>query len=242
MRIVSETRAIDDCDERVRHGCFAVLDACFLGIRRRDFERDFAAKDAVMLLRDAATGAVGGFSTFVRLELDVDGAAVPIVFSGDTAVLPEFRTSLGLGHELSRTFVETPGLYPGRTAHYVLISKGWRTYRLLPFFFRSFYPRASEALPAPERRVRDVFGTVFAPDRYDAAAGILRGRADAPRLRPNSPDGRPPAGDPCAAFFLAANAGYLGGDELVCIARIAADNFAAGLRRLGPSPAATALA
>jgi hypothetical protein len=240
MRIVSETRAIDECDERVRRACFAVLDACFLGIRRRDFKRDFEAKEAVMLLRDAATGAVGGFSTFVRLELDVDGAAVPIVFSGDTAVLPEFRTSLGLGHELSRTFVETPALYPGRSAHYVLISKGWRTYRLLPFFFRSFFPRAGGLLPAVERRVRDAFGSELAPDRYDATGGIVRSGRDAPRLRPGGPDARPPAGDACAAYFVAANPGYLDGDELVCVARIAADNFAAGLRRLAPSPAALA--
>ena len=44
----------------------------------------------------------------------------------------------------------------------------------------------------------------------------------------------PPTGDEHAAFFAAANPGYLDGDELVCVARIEPDNFSAALRRLAP--------
>jgi hypothetical protein len=232
MDIVSETKAIRDCTDDDRRSCFTLLEQCFLGVTWGEFVRDFEAKDVVMVLRDAATGAIGGFSTLVRLELDVEGTSVPIVFSGDTAVLPEFRTSLRLGHELSRFFAETPELTPGRTPYYVLISKGWRTYRILPFFFRSFFPCADAAMPAQEQRIRDAFGTVRYPDQYDAGAGVLRMGADAPRVRPDGLDAAPPPGDEHAAFFVAANPTYLAGDELVCVARLTPDNFSAGLRRL----------
>jgi hypothetical protein len=234
MRIVGETRPVGECGEDDRRACFELLRTLFLGIRAEDFVRDFEEKDAVMLLRDAATGCIGGFSTLVRLELDVDGDAVPIVFSGDTAVLPEFRTSLGLGHELSRWFAETPALYPGRTPYWVLISKGWRTYRLPAFFFREFFPRADATLPREERRVRDAFGTSRYPLQYDVATGVIRAEDDAPRVRPDGLDASPPRS---AAFFAAANPGYLRGDQLVCVARIEPDNFAPALLRFAAEPA-----
>ena len=236
MLIGYETCPVADCSEEDRRACFVILSRLFLGVDWDDFVRDFDAKDAVMVLRDAETGAIGGFSTLVRLELEVEGTAVPIVFSGDTAVLPEFRTSLGLGHELSRYLAETPALYPERTPYYVLISKGWRTYRLLRFFFRTFFPCAAATEPPAEQRVRNAFGA-RCPGQYDAAAGVLRNGPGAPRLRPGGVDAAPPAGDEDGMFFAAANPGYLRGDELVCVARVAPDNFTAGLQRLARTPA-----
>ena len=236
MLVGYETRPVADCSEEDRRACFGILSRLFLGVDWDEFVRDFEAKDAVMLLRDAETGAIGGFSTLVRLELEVEGAEMPIVFSGDTAVLPEFRTSLGLGHELSRYLAETPALYPERTPYYVLISKGWRTYRLLRFFFRTFFPCAAATEPPAEQRVRNAFGA-RCPGQYDAAAGVLRNGPGAPRLRPDGVDAAPPAGDEDGMFFAAANPGYLRGDELVCVARVAPDNFTAGLQRLARTPA-----
>ena len=236
MLVGYETCAVADCSEEERRACFGIMSRLFLDVAWDDFVRDFDAKDAVMVLRDAETGAIGGFSTLVRLELEVEGTAVPIVFSGDTAVLPEFRTSLGLGHELSRYLAETPALYPERTPYYVLISKGWRTYRLLRFFFRSFFPCAAATEPPAEQRVRDAFGA-RCPGQYDAAAGVLRNGPGAPRLRPDGVDAAPPAGDEDGMFFAAANPGYLRGDELVCVARVAPDNFTVGLQRLARTPA-----
>src|SRR5918998_1101553 len=94
--IVGETRRTSDCGRAERLACFQLLRRLFLGVAWTDFVRDFDEKDAVMLLRDAGTGAIGGFSTVTELELVVTGERVPVVFSGDTAVLPEYRRSFGL--------------------------------------------------------------------------------------------------------------------------------------------------
>jgi hypothetical protein len=228
--IVGETRRTADCGSADRRACFDLLGRLFLGVRWDEFVRDFDEKDAVMLLRDAETGAIGGFSTVTELELAVAGAPVPVVFSGDTAVLAEYRKSLALGQELARHFWEARERHPGRPVSYVLISKGWRTYKILPFFFREFFPRHDAATPPFERALIDAFGSATYPGLY--ADGLIRFGADAPRLRPDGADAFPAREDAHTAFFLRANSGYLDGDELVCAARIEPANFTAQMTRL----------
>jgi hypothetical protein len=228
--IVGETRRTADFRSADRRACFDLLRRLFLGVRWNEFVRDFDEKDAVMLLRDAATGTIGGFSTVTELELAVGGEPVPVVFSGDTAVLPEYRKSLALGQELARCFREVHERHPGRRVFYLLISKGWRTYKILPFFFREFFPRHDAATPPFERALIDAFGAAKYPGLY--SGGVIRFGDDAPRLRPDGVDALPVRQDAHTAFFLRANSGYLEGDELVCAARIEPANFTAQTMRL----------
>jgi hypothetical protein len=228
--IVGETVPRGDLSRADRGACFDLLRRLFLGVSWGDFVRDLEEKDAVMLLRDAETGAVGAFSTLMELELPVAGELLPVVFSGDTAVLPEYRTSFGLGQELARYFLRAYERHPGRPVYYVLISKGWRTYKILPFFFREFFPRHDAETPPYERALIDAFGVAKYLGRY--SDGVIRFGADAPRLRPGSVDAFPAREDPHTAFFLRANPGYLEGDELVCAARIEPANFTPQLSRL----------
>jgi hypothetical protein len=51
-------------------------------------------------------------------------------------------------------------------------------------------------------------------------------------VRPESVDAIPPKVDAHTQFFLRINPGYLQGHELVCVARIASDNFTEGLKRV----------
>ena len=228
--IRGETLATAELTSAERRACFELLRRLFLGVTWDDFVRDLEEKDAVMLLRDAETGAIGAFSTLMELDLPVAEERVHAVFSGDTAVLPEFRTSFGLGQELARAFVSAHERHAGRPVYYVLVSKGWRTYKILPFFFREFFPRHDARTPPFERALTDAFGAVKYPGRY--RDGVLRFGADAPRLRPGSVDAFPAREDPHTAFFLRANPGYLAGDELVCVARIAPANFTPQTARL----------
>jgi hypothetical protein len=231
--IVGETRPVAACGSAERRACFELLGRLFLGVTWDEFGRDFQEKDAVMFLRDAETGAIGGFSTVTELELPVDDELVPVVFSGDTAVLPAYRTSFRLGQELVRYLHEAYERHAGRPLSYVLISKGWRTYKILPFFFREFFPRHDVATPAFEGALRDAFGEAKYPERYDE--GVIRFAGDAgQRVRPGSVDALPVRLDPHTAFFLRANSGYLEGDELVCAARIEPANYTGRLTRLLP--------
>jgi Acetyltransferase (GNAT) domain len=229
--IVGETRRVSDLTPDELRACFELLQRLFLGVTWKGFVRDLEEKDDVMFLRDADTGAIAGFSTLTELEIDVAGKPVPVVFSGDTAVLPEYRTSFALGQELARHFHHAHERNPGRRVSYVLISKGWRTYRIMPFFFREFFPRHDAQTPPFERALIDAFGESRYPDRYDE--GVIRSAAErAPRVRPDSLDADPARSDPHTDFFLRANSRYLEGEELVCAARIHPTNYTGRLRRL----------
>jgi hypothetical protein len=229
--IVGETRPLAACGGAERRACFELLDRLFLGVTWDVFVRDFDDKEAVILLRDAETGTIGGFSTLTELELPVAGELVPVVFSGDTAVLPEYRASFRLGQELVRYLHAAFERHPGRPVSYVLISKGWRTYKILPFFFREFFPRHDAATPDLERALIDAFGKARYPERY--VDGVIRAAGEqAQRVRPDGVDALPLRLDPHTAFFLRANEGYLAGDELVCAARIEPANYTGRLTRL----------
>jgi hypothetical protein len=229
--ILGETRRVAECSGAERDACFELLGRLFLGVTWEDFVRDFEEKDAVMFLRNAETGAIGGFSTVTELELAVAGNLVPVVFSGDTAVLPEYRKSFSLGQELARYFHEAYQRQPGRPVSYVLISKGWRTYKILPFFFREFFPRHDAVTPPFARALIDAFGEAKYPDRYDDGVIRFAGEA-APRIRPDGVDALPARHDAHTTFFLRANSRYLDGDELVCAARIHPANYKSQLTRL----------
>ena len=229
--IIGETRAVAECDDAERRACFELLDGLFLGITWDEFVGDFEEKDSVMFLRDASTGAIGGFSTVTELEVRVDGEPVSVVFSGDTAVLPDYRKSFALGQELARWFHAAFERHPRRSVSYVLISKGWRTYKILPFFFREFFPRHDAETPPATRALIDTFGESKYGARY--RDGVVRGDGGGPRLRPGGVDAVLPARvDAHTAFFLRANNRYLDGDELVCAARIHPANYTAQLTRL----------
>lgn len=236
--IVSLTKRVAELDDAEKAACFALLSSQFLGIRRADFERDLAEKDAVLFLR--CDDAVVGFSTIMTLPLVVNARRVTAIFSGDTAVDPRFRTSSGPLRELGRYFLDTLR-DAEEDVFYILISKGWRTYKLMASLFEEFWPSGrAEARPtfddvgrASARQVIDAFGATKYPQSFDATSGIIRGNADAPRVRPDGVDSAPPAKpDAHTAFFLRANPHYLAGDELVCAGHVTPGNFAAPLRRV----------
>ena len=226
--IDSETKPIGECSARERDACYHLLCEAFEGVTRPDFERDFSEKECVFLLRSA--GKVVGFSTVVTLSLCVDGAPIRAVFSGDTTVRPEYRSSQGLGIELGRYF--TREMRHGQLAYYVLISKGWRTYKVLPFFFHDFYPRHDAQTPAIVDAVIGAFAEAKYPRQFDPKTGVISFNPGAQRLRPGSVDSMPRVLDDHVCYFLQANPGYLKGDELVCVAALRHENFTRAARRM----------
>lgn len=230
--IVSLTTRIGELSETDRDVCFSLLSRYFLDIRREDFERDLAEKEAVLMLRDGtADGAIVGFSTIMTLRLPLPGRSVRAIFSGDTVVDPQFRFSSGALRELGSYFLDALARFPGEEVYYLLISKGWRTYKLLPSLFRRFSPAAGVVDPS-EQAIISSFGISRYPEVFCASTGLIRGGAGAPRVRPDGVDAIPMRIDANTAFFLEANPGYLDGDELVCAGRVTPENFAAPLRRI----------
>ena len=187
----------------------------YVGADEADFRRDLAEKDYAILLR--GTG-VCGFSTMKLVEV----AEMRVLFSGDTVVETSQRGQWGLaggfGHMIK--FVEC--MFPDETAYWFLISKGARTYRFLPTFFRRYVPGpvADVALSA---RLAHVASALY-PREYNPATGVLHFVGKKDRLR-----GDLLRMDTESVRFRALNPGWMNGDELCCLAPLATDN----LNRLG---------
>src|SRR2546426_6718361 len=111
--IVSQTKKAAACSEYEKETFYQLLCQGFLGVSWNDFMRDFQEKDAIMLLRkEHSEGEIVGWSTLMALTLPLPGEEVKAVFSGDTIVLPEYRSSTGFGVELVRYFMQVREQFP----------------------------------------------------------------------------------------------------------------------------------
>jgi hypothetical protein len=220
VTLAAQRRISADQRERM----FALHDRYFADVRRAKFMADLAAKHWVILLQAGDT--LAGFSTIETLNLPVDGAAHTFLFSGDTIVEQAHRRSPALagafGHFMLRTIKENGG----RPIHWFLITKGPRTYRFLPVFFREFHPTCDRPTPLPRRRLLDAVAQHKFPETYDPDSGIVRNPGDADSLRTEHqglPRGR--TADRHVRFFLSRNPGWTRGDELACLAEVSEANL-----------------
>lgn len=190
------------------------------------FEADLAEKDCVVLLRDAATGEVCGFSTQKVLSAVVRGRRLRALFSGDTIIDPAFWGD----QELIRGWCRFAGTLraadAGAPLYWFLISKGYRTYLYLPLFFARYYPSPTEATPSFEQEVIDTLATQKFGAYYRRPSGTLEFPERLGNLTP-ALAAVPPARqrDPRVRFFLERNPSYALGTELVCLAEISPANM-----------------
>lgn len=203
----------------------------FEGIDRVRFTADLEEKNWVLLITDDGDRLVG-FSTLLFYRTTAEGKPLTVVYSGDTVVDPTaWRSSV-----LSRSWIEAVRRLHRRHGEgplwWLLITSGFRTYRLLPLFWREFYPRYDRPTPADARRLLDHLASERFGRQYDPAAGVVR--FDQPQLLAPHLRGIPAAKlrDPHVAFFDRANPGHERGDELVCLTEIASSNLTPAGQRM----------
>jgi hypothetical protein len=218
---------------------FALLAQHFEGVTRKQFEADLAEKNIVLTLCEAATGRLTGFSTMRVYETAVDGAAVSVVCSGDTITDPSSWSSSALPREWIAAVNRLRIHYPNGPYYWLLITSGFRTYRLLSTFWQRFYPRY-DLVPSPEQqRLLDAIAGERFGQRYDDHSGVVR-LARPQVLRPHLA-GIPPKrmDDPHVAFFARRNPGHARGDELACLCELSEGNLTRAGRRMVFGAAAT---
>jgi hypothetical protein len=231
MRTTGYTIGVADLEASDRGRMFQLLSDSYLGVKREAFERDLAAKEHVILLR-SSEGEIVGFSTQVRLRLTLPDRTVLAVFSGDTIVSERHRGSFETAREICRYFRRAISEYPKEEVYWLLICKGWRTYRVLRLLFREYSPRADASDPLAFRDVADAFGNTRYPGLYQSSSRLIVFPGEAQRIRPGSPEAIDHRrSDPGLLFFEKANPDHERGNELVCVAPIRQDNFTAAARR-----------
>lgn len=183
------------------------------------FRADLAAKDDVVLLR-RPDGSVCGYSS---LAVERTAAGPWVLCSGDTGVA---RDAWG-SPALSLGWLAAAMAWRDRceALDWLLLAGGPRTYRFLPLFFAEHWPRPGRRTPADVQARIDALAQARWAGRY--RAGVVR-LGEAP-LRPEL---EPDRARPEDAFFRAANPGWRGGDELVCLAAVEAANLTPAGRRI----------
>jgi hypothetical protein len=224
MAVEAERRDVDALAPGERAAMLALMRRYYEDVRPDDFARDLAAKQQAILLRDGA--ALVGFSTCAWLREEIGGRPVRALFSGDTVVERTHWRSWALPVAWCRMMRDRLAREPDVPLYWFLITKGYRTYRYLPVFFRAFTPAPGRATPPFERALRDALGRRLFGPRYDAAAGIVRAPPGAQRLRPGvAPITEGRRRDPHIAFFEGTNPGHARGDELACLAEWSPGNM-----------------
>ena len=194
------------------------------------FLNDLSEKDHCILLRDEG-GSIKGFSTQKLLSINVGGETVAGIFSGDTIIHKDYWGSLELFRVFARSFIPLSREYA--EFYWLLTSKGYKTYRMLPVFFEKFYPNYREATPGREQAVMQAFGLAKYPVEYDQTSGVVVYREVKDKLKDGVADiTNARLRDRDVEYFKKVNPDYYKGNDLVCIASLREDNLKPGVRRL----------
>jgi hypothetical protein len=213
----------------------ALMTRHYDGLDARKFRGDLDEKDGAILIRDAG-GEIHGFSTYRVLRGEGPAGRYRVLFSGDTIVDARSwgsTVTLRTFGRLLESLLESAG----PPFHWLLLSKGIRTYLLLPLLFERFYPGGGVAGGEPERGVLEQVCAARYGAAYHRAESIVRPVGGADRLKPEWARIDPARlANAHVRFFLERNPGFVRGDELASIAAIRFANLTAAGRRLVGGP------
>ena len=233
--IVGRVVRREELAPETRRQMYGLLDAHFEGVSPEQFALDLGEKNWVILLEEGGEGgSLCGFSTLLVYETRFEEETLSVVYSGDTIV----RRDAWGSSALPRTWIACVNSlrphYPRGRYYWLLITSGYRTYRFLPLFWRSFIPCCDAPTPLRDglllhHLARERFGS-----RYDAATGVVRFERPQALRDQAGLRGIPPErlSDPHVAYFANRNPGHGAGDELVCLCELGDDNLTAAGRRM----------
>lgn len=215
-----------DLTTHERDTMFSLMVEYYENIDRATFEADLQEKHWVIRLVDHQANKIRGFSTQVLLDVDTGSKRAAALFSGDTIVDRDYWARNELARVWGRLALHLIDANPSRDLYWFLISKGYKTYRFLPTFFRQYFPRPDADMRADLKRIMSELAIGRYPTRYDADAGVVTADRQGGRLRVGVADVTlERLQDPHVRFFVEKNPGHARGDELCCIAPLTRENF-----------------
>lgn len=223
MKLTHKIVPVDHLNAAVVGRMFTLMEIYYGNMQRDTFVRDLARKDGVLLVFDDDR-QVCGFTTYALFETEYRARPLSILYSGDTVIEERYWGSLATTRLFTALLADCLRRAP-HDLYWFLLSKGVRTYQLLPLYFRTFYPRGGELTPCHEAELISYLAELQFGERYRPDSGVVRFGAGGDYLREDY-DRRLKTGEQHHAdYFFRINPGYRHGDNLPCIARIGPDNF-----------------
>lgn len=214
-----------------RENMFRIMDCYYQNMKRGKFESDLDEKTYVILLKNSEETIVG-FTTLLLWDINVDGVVIKGLYSGDTIVHKTYWGQTQLQAALGKLMLQICREHPDTPVYWLLSSKGYKTYCLLPLYFLHFYPAYCQETPCFEKKVIDAYGTLKFGNDYNPATGVAVNRGERDYLRAGVAEvTENKVANRHIEFFLRQNPGFSNGDELICIARVAKDNVRPVVRR-----------
>jgi len=216
---IIKTEYVDESDKKV---LYALFEQFYTQTSYEQFLADFDEKQ--WLIRMSEGSRLAGFSTQQLIEFPILGKPARVLFSGDTIVHPDYWNKSHLAGAFGHLFqkIEPEARSP---LYWLLISKGFRTYRFLPVFFNSFHPvhndNNTNLKPLLDAVATYKFETDYNPNTERVEFSKTKDRlneqmAEIPISRQT---------DPHVAFFLQRNPLYRDGTELASIAPLSTENL-----------------
>jgi hypothetical protein len=191
-------------------------------VNRLNFEKDLFEKDGVLIISDECN-LIQGFSTYKLIHSTFQNKNISAIFSGDTVLNHEvwgtYEPFKVLGKLLKMQFEQ--GF---EQLYWFLISKGHRTYQLLPLFFKHFYPSYKNQTPEFESELIDHLSILKFGDLYNQETKLISTQAD--YLKPDLLGFTEKCNrNKHINHFVSLNPNYAKGEELPCIAKIEFSNL-----------------
>jgi hypothetical protein len=210
---------------------FQLMEKHYDNLSFENFNNDMNEKDFCIVIYTEEDNRIRGFSTQKILSFKNGSKNIHGVFSGDTVIEKEYWGSLELYKCFARFFFKLAEDYD--RFYWFLISKGYKTYKMLPVFFENFHPNYRAETPEDIKSVMNRFGEIKYPKEYDKDKGVIAYGGTRDRLKSGIADIEyKHKNDNDIQFFLEKNPGYTVGDDLVCLTELSISNLKERARRL----------
>jgi len=209
---------------------FDLMRKYYENVTTDEFERDLERKDLVILIEN--DGQLVGFSTQVLFDHQHQGSQIKVLFSGDTIIEKQHWNTMALPLAWGRLMLDYCDQYKEHDIYWLLTSKGYKTYRFLPVFFKEYYPHCEVETPEVIDELIDSLGSQFFADRYDTGSMILRAAGLKQKLTAGVADiDERKLKDKHISYFNKINPGHIHGDELIAVAKCSKENITSFIAR-----------
>ena len=223
MRLIGNIKKISEFSSKEIDDMYKLMFKFYDNIDKKNFLEDFWEKDYCIYLKDK-NNKIKGFSTQKIMEFEIENNKIIGVFSGDTIIHKENWGDLSLFQTFAKFFFPYGEQY--KNFYWFLIVKGYKTYKILPTFFKSFYPNFRESTPEETNKIKDSFGYLKFPDEYNRKTGVIEYKKIKDSLKKGVADiTEKELGDKDVQYFLKLNPYYEIGNDLVCIAELKKENL-----------------